>query len=116
MTEEYRTDYPNEPIGDGNPYYRCCACGLSDPQINGRLSGHATDCAWRRSQEDRRMKKRPELIRMTIIDLVTDLMYYDRKEDQELPRGEIEAAIENSELTAEDMVDWFRDALLESLS
>jgi hypothetical protein len=51
MTEEYRTDYPREPIGDGNPYYCCCSCGISDPQINGKLSGHAADCEWRRKQE-----------------------------------------------------------------
>jgi hypothetical protein len=39
-------DYPNEPIGGGNPYYRCCSCGASDPQINGTLSGHFSGCKW----------------------------------------------------------------------
>jgi hypothetical protein len=34
-------DYENEPIGGSNPYYRCVHCGISDPQINGRLEGHA---------------------------------------------------------------------------
>jgi hypothetical protein len=42
----YYTDYPTEPIGDGNPYYRCCACKRSDPQINGRLEGHVKGCSW----------------------------------------------------------------------
>lgn len=36
--------YPNEPIGDGNPYYRCCACKRSDPEISVR--GHYDDCEW----------------------------------------------------------------------
>jgi hypothetical protein len=39
-------DYPNEPIDGGNPYYRCCSCGASDPQINGTLSGHFLGCKW----------------------------------------------------------------------
>lgn len=39
-------DYPTEPIGGSNPYYRCCACGASDPQINGTLSGHFSGCDW----------------------------------------------------------------------
>lgn len=49
----YRSDYPNEPIGDGNPYYRCCACGRSDPEINGRLEGHLSWCSWRLEQEQK---------------------------------------------------------------
>jgi len=46
----YRSDYPNEPIGGGNPYYRCKACKISDPQINGRLEGHSSTCSWRIAQ------------------------------------------------------------------
>jgi len=42
----YYTDYPTEPIGGGNPYYRCKSCGVSDPEINGRLDGHRSDCEW----------------------------------------------------------------------
>lgn len=43
--EPYHT-YPNKPIGGGNPYYCCRACGKSDPQINGELLGHYPDCKW----------------------------------------------------------------------
>lgn len=50
---EYRHDYPSEPIGGGNPYWRCSSCGVSDPEINGQLDGHAEDCAWRINQEDK---------------------------------------------------------------
>lgn len=38
--------YPNEPIGGDNPYYRCISCGRSGPQINGKISGHASSCSW----------------------------------------------------------------------
>ncbi len=47
----YYFDYPKEKIGGGNPYYRCSACGLADPQINGALDGHRTSCSWRKEQE-----------------------------------------------------------------
>jgi len=40
MTEKYYCDYPTEPIGGDNPYYRCSYCKISDPQINGYLENH----------------------------------------------------------------------------
>lgn len=40
-------DYENEPIGNGNPYYRCIHCKRSGPAINGRLEGHSPDCGYR---------------------------------------------------------------------
>lgn len=47
----YHSDYPNEPIGGGNPYYRCVYCNISDPAINGRIEGHASSCEYRRGKE-----------------------------------------------------------------
>lgn len=38
--------------------------------------------------------KPKEHLQATVSDLVADLMYYDRKEDEDLPRGEIERMIE----------------------
>ncbi len=58
---------------------------------------------------------RKELILGTISDGVSDLMYYDRKEDEQLPRGAIEEAIQKGELTMEDMVDAFQEALKEHI-
>ena len=43
---EYICDYPNRKIGKGNPYYKCVYCGVSDPEINGQLSNHASHCSW----------------------------------------------------------------------
>lgn len=48
---EYFNDYETEPIGGGNPYYRCVHCKRSDPEINGRLEGHLTDCKYRQAIE-----------------------------------------------------------------
>jgi hypothetical protein len=42
---EYYNDYPKIKIGKGNPYYMC-KCGVSDPQINGKLENHSSDCEW----------------------------------------------------------------------
>lgn len=39
-------DYPSHPMGGGNPYYCCSFCGITDPQINGTLSGHGENCEW----------------------------------------------------------------------
>lgn len=47
----YYHDYENEPIGGGNPYYRCVHCKISDPQINGRLEGHSKYCEYRLQKE-----------------------------------------------------------------
>jgi len=56
--DDYRTDYPREPIGGGNPYWRCSCCGISDPQINGRIEGHSSHCSWRLKQEQAKAQLR----------------------------------------------------------
>jgi hypothetical protein len=47
----YHHDYDNEPIGGGNPYYRCAHCKRSDPEINGRIKGHESWCPYRLKKE-----------------------------------------------------------------
>lgn len=54
---------------------------------------------------------RREIILATMSDLVADFLYYDRKEDQNLPRGEIEAAIESGEVTVDELAAAFRSGL-----
>jgi len=34
MLLENRIEATHVPIGDGNPYYRCSECGISDPQLS----------------------------------------------------------------------------------
>ena len=46
LEEIYYTDYPSEPIGGTNPYYKCSACGASEPYINGKLENHFGGCLW----------------------------------------------------------------------
>ena len=50
-------------------------------------------------------------IENTVEDLVSELLYYDRKEDEDLPIGAIETAIDNGEITQKDIVSKFRECL-----
>lgn len=52
MKDKYYSDFPAVPIGGDNPYHCCKDCGISVPEINGRLDGHHKDCAWRHMVED----------------------------------------------------------------
>lgn len=47
----YDHDYETEPIGGGNPYYRCVHCKRSDPEINGDIKKHVPSCAYRLAKE-----------------------------------------------------------------
>lgn len=44
----------------------------------------------------------------TVTDCVTGLLYYDRKEDDELPVGAIEDAIRDGVVTVDEIVAKFR--------
>ena len=57
-----------------------------------------------------------ELIFNTIEDLVTDFLYYDRREDEELSVGYIELAIEENEITIDEIIKCFSDNLKEQLN
>lgn len=37
--------YETRPMGGGNPYQACIGCGITDPAINGRISGHGANCS-----------------------------------------------------------------------
>ena len=48
-------------------------------------------------------------------DLVSDFLYYDRKEDEELGVGSINEAVHTSEITVDEIVATFRKSLEEGL-
>ena len=54
MSSDYHVDYQKEPIGGGNPYYRCVHCKRSDPEINGEIKNHESYCAYRIAKENGR--------------------------------------------------------------
>jgi hypothetical protein len=54
-------------------------------------------------------------IKNTISDMVADLLYYDRKEDDALPMDAIDGAIRRGEITVDEIVAQFRDDLAKGL-
>lgn len=62
------------------------------------------------------MNDRKQLILTTVDDLVSNFLYYDRKEDEELPRGAINDAIRDGELTVDEIVEQFKADLRKGLS
>ena len=56
-----------------------------------------------------------ENIKNTISDLVGSFLYYDRKEDEDLPRGAIEQAIKDKVITIEEIVKIFSSELHKGL-
>lgn len=56
-------------------------------------------------------EEKRELIINVVKDLVSCFMYYDRKEDVDLPRGSIEEAVEDGIISYEEIRDIFYEAL-----
>jgi hypothetical protein len=53
------------------------------------------------------MIKNHKIILDNIDSLVADFLYYDRKEDEDLPRGVIETSIASGVVTIEEIVERF---------
>jgi hypothetical protein len=53
------------------------------------------------------MITRRQRIFLAVEDIAGNLVWYDRKDDEDLPRGEIEAAIEAGEITIKEIVETF---------
>lgn len=43
---KYDSNYENQPVGGGNPYYECIHCHQTDPSINGYIFGHSNNCLY----------------------------------------------------------------------
>lgn len=65
-----------------------------------------------KTENTKEMKK---YILGTIEDLVTDFVYYGRKEDEDLPVGAIEKSVAAGEVTLDEMVEVFKTKLEKSL-
>ena len=50
-----------------------------------------------------------------IDDIIAKFLYYDRKEDEDLPVGAIEEAIKSGDITYGEIVDRFKQQLFEGL-
>lgn len=61
-------------------------------------------------------KTRRQHIIDSVTDSVSDLLYYDRKEDEDLPRGAIGEAVRSGEITVEEMITFWADELREGVA
>ena len=57
-----------------------------------------------------------EIILSAVDDLVAEFLWYDRKEDEDLPRGTIQDAIAAGEVTIAEITAQFHASLLEGLT
>ncbi|MCW8966154.1 MAG: hypothetical protein OQK82_05660 [Candidatus Pacearchaeota archaeon] len=57
-----------------------------------------------------------ETILNHIEDMISDFLCYDRKEDEDLPLGAIEKAINDGDVTVEEIVASFRKHLIDGLA
>ena len=62
------------------------------------------------------MMARRDTIMATIDGLIAHFLYYDRKEDEDLPRGAIDDAVRAKEITIEEIVAEFDRLLRKGLS
>lgn len=62
------------------------------------------------------MLTQKELVLNTVVDLVSNFLYYDRKEDEDLPRGVIDDLVKNGIVTVDEIVTLFKQKLIEGLS
>lgn len=62
------------------------------------------------------MDKTRQIILGIAEDLAIDFVYYDRKEDEDLPRGVIEKAIKDKVIYVDEIVTEFRNGLVKQLS
>ena len=56
-----------------------------------------------------------DLILNNVKDLVSNFLYYDRKDDEDLPRGVIQEQIQLGNIIIEEIVDTFREELTKKL-
>jgi hypothetical protein len=61
------------------------------------------------------MTARRQKILDTVADLAVDFIAYARRNDEDLPLGEIEAALEAGEIDVNQIVEAFRRALIQEL-
>ena len=54
---------------------------------------------------------RREHILGTVVDMVSDFLYYDRRHDEDLPVWEIEQAIKAEEVSIDEIVNRFKEEL-----
>ena len=114
--EVYYGDYENEPIGGGNPYYRCVHCKISDPEINGALKRHAPWCEYRLKKEQEIKEKQSVNIKAGTNKIwvygdrnhpfIAAYMDLPKEQQEELSKVIRVTLFDGDKLSVSEMVDW----------
>lgn len=87
---KYYDDYDKEPIGKGNPYYRCSSCKRPVPEINGRLEGHSEHCEYLEKVKTREELEQLKFLIVTVVDsLPTNRDWLDPDIEKEMRKIKI---------------------------
>ena len=86
------------PSGEGS--IRCSKCGLTEDMHE-----------YLQTKARARAKERRQNILNRAEDLMGSFLYYDRKEDEDLPRGAIQDAIAKGEVTVKELLAIFEHSL-----
>ncbi len=62
------------------------------------------------------MEDKRQIILDTIEDLCSNFVFYDRKEDEDLSVEELNYAVDNEVITVEEIVEHFKDCLLNTFT
>lgn len=62
------------------------------------------------------MENKKKIILANVEDLVSDLLYYDRKESENLKVGEIQEQIDAGNITVEEIIDCFKTHLTNGIN
>ena len=57
------------------------------------------------------MEEKKELLKNALTDLVSDLLYYDRKEDEELTIEDVENLIDTESISKQELINLFDELL-----
>ena len=60
-------------------------------------------------------ERRRQVLEIYVPDLVGSFLYYDRKEDQSLPRDAIDEMVEDGYLTCQEIIEAFGEGIVKSL-
>ena len=61
------------------------------------------------------MRTKKEIVVSIIKDTVSDFLYYDRKEDEEMSREDIQRVFDDGLITIDEAVNLFREELINGL-
>lgn len=61
------------------------------------------------------MKSKKVVLFATLEDLVAELLYYDRKEDEDLSVSDVQTLFKSGEVTIDEVTDWFQLQLTKGL-